>query len=181
MKIAAPFVLISLLALTLTAQARLGETEAQSKARYGDPNPDLIGASDKPLLPGATEQAFLFQDWRIRAAFVNGATVRIEYIHVVDGAPKKLSAAEIETILDAEKGERFSWREQKPRTGSKDLNALKTFFEGRTWERSDHAEAKLIAELLLVLETRDADRLEKKLASQGGKTPGKPASKVPGF
>ncbi|MEO8352403.1 MAG: hypothetical protein ABI680_11775 [Chthoniobacteraceae bacterium] len=169
------------LALAHAAQARLGETEAQSKARYGEPNPDLTGSNDKPLLPGATEHAFLFQDWRVRAAFVNGTAVRIEYVHVPDGMPKKLTAAEIETILEAENGGRFSWREQKPRTGSKELNALKTLFEGRIWERSDHAEAKLIADLVLVFETRDADRLEKKLAAQAGKSQAKPASKVPGF
>jgi hypothetical protein len=169
------------LALAHAAQARLGETEAQSKARYGEPNPDLLGPNDKPLLPGATEQAYLFQDWRVRAAFVNGTTVRIEYVHVPGGTPKKLTAAEIETILEAENGGKFSWREQKPRTGSKELNALKTFFEGRTWERSDHAEAKLIADLLLVLETRDADRWEKKLAAQAGKAQPKPAEKAPGF
>ncbi len=181
MNTVASLTFVALLVLAHVAQARLGETEAQSKVRYGEPNPDLIGPNDKPLMNGATEQAYLFQDWRVRAAFVNGTTVRIEYVHVPDGMPKKLTAAEIETILEAEKGGKYAWREQKPRTGYKELNVLKTLFEGRTWERSDHAEAKLIAELVLVLETRDADRLEKKLAEQTGKAPEKSVSKSPGF
>jgi len=176
--------LIALLALalfTLPSQARLGETEVQSDARYGASNPDLIAATDKPLLPGAEEKAYLFQGWRVRAAFVGGETVRIEYVNVADGQPKKLGDAEIKAVLDAEAG-KFSWREQKPRTGNKDLNALKTFFDGRNWERSDHAEAMLLGGILLVLETRDADRVEKKLESTAGrKQKAPPAPTVPKF
>ena len=37
----------------LPLHARLGETEAQSQQRYGAPAPELIGATDKPLLTGA--------------------------------------------------------------------------------------------------------------------------------
>ena len=32
------------------ASARLGETEAQSQARYGAPAPELAGPQDKPLI-----------------------------------------------------------------------------------------------------------------------------------
>ncbi len=166
--------LLAALSLPRLAFARLGETEAQSQARYGEPTPQYGAPTDKALMPGAKEVIYFFEGWRIRAAFVNNATVRIEYVHVPEGGgPKPVSDADAKVILDAEKGT-YSWREQKPKTGSKDLNALKTLFDGRTWERADHAMATLKANLVMVLETRDADTLEKKLAKQVGT--GKPSA-----
>ena len=146
--------------------ARLGETEAQSQQRYGAPTPELIGATDKPLLEGAKEVAYNFQGWRVRAAFINGTTARIEYVHLPEnGVPKPIAEAEIEAILEGEKG-KFSWKEDKPKTGNKGIDALKTMFEGRKWERSDHAQASLKANLLLTLEVREVEAYEKKLAKQ---------------
>ena len=167
-------------ATTLPLHARLGETEAQSQQRYGAPTPELIGATDKPLLTGAKETAYNFQGWRIRAAFVNGATARIEYAHLPENnVPKPLSEAEIEAILDGEKG-RFAWKEEKPKTGNKGIDALKTMFEGRKWERSDHALASLKASLLLTLELREVEAYEKKAARQP-KTGAPAAPGVPKF
>ena len=160
-----------LLGTALPLHARLGETEAQSLARYGAPVPELIGPNDKPLLEGAHEVAYNFQGWRVRAAFLNGTTVRIEYAHLPENnAPKPIAEAEIEAILEGEKG-KFSWKEDKPKTGNKGIDALKTMFEGRKWERSDHALATLKANLLLTLEVREVEAYEKKLAKQpkGGK------------
>lgn len=176
---------LSLLALAIgqhSAAGRLGETEAQSQARYGAPSEALIGADEKPLLEGAKQLAYSYQGWRVRAAFLNGTTARIEYVHIPEaGSPKKITEAELATILEAEKG-KFAWREEKARTGYKELNALKTLFEGRKWERADHATATLKADLLLTFETRDVEAYEKKLAKQAGK-PGKsaPATTVPKF
>jgi hypothetical protein len=170
--------------ISAPAHARLGETEAQSTARYGEEKPELIGASEKPLLEGAKQVAYLFEGWRIRVAFLNDAAVRLEYLHLPDASgPKKIADNEIETILDAEKG-RFNWREEKARTGSKDLNALKTMFEGRKWERSDHALAQLVGDIVLTVQSRDVDDHEKKkLGKQSGKPPGKatPAPGLPKF
>ena len=150
--------------------ARLGETEAQAQARYGEPAPQYAAPTDKPLLPGAKEVIYFFQGWRIRSAFVGGTTARIEYVHLPEGAGvAPVSEAEAKVILDAEKG-KYSWREQKPKTGYKELNALKTLFEGRVWERSDHALATIKANVVMVIESRDADALEKKLAKEQGKT-----------
>ena len=163
--------------------ARLGETEAQSQARYGEPTPQYGAPTDRALMPGAKEVIYFFEGWRIRAAFVNNATVRIEYVHGPEGGgPKPVSEAEAKVILDAEKGA-YSWREQKPKTGSKDINALKTLFDGRTWERADHAMATLKANLLMVLETRDADTLEKRLVKQAatGKPAAQPTAPPPKF
>ena len=154
--------------LPVTAFARLGESEAMSEARYGEPAPQYSSPSDKPVMAGAKEIVYFFQGWRVRVALVNNVTVRVEYVHVPEGGvPKQITDADARVILDAEKGS-YSWREQKARTGNKDLNALKTLFEGRTWERNDHAMAKLVANLVLVVESRDADTIEKKLAKQAG-------------
>jgi hypothetical protein len=158
------------------ASARLGENELQSKARYGEPNQQLIGAEEKPLIPGAKETAYLFEGWRIRASFVNGIAHRIEYAKVVDGKPRQLAKDEVEAVLEAEKGN-YRWREEKPRLGHEGLNKLKETFDGRVWERSDHAKARLIhLENVLQLESRDAERLAKQLAKtlpKDAKAPGK--------
>ena len=132
-------------------------------------------------MAGAKEVIYTYEGWRIRAAYVNNVTVRIEYAHLPEnGAPKPVSEAEIKGVLDAEKGSTFTWREEKPRTGYKELNALKTLFEGRTWERNDHARAKLKANLLLVLDSKDAETIEKKLSKAAAKAAPVPA-KVPKF
>ena len=169
-----------LLGAAFPLHARLGETEAQSQVRYGAPAPELIGPTDKPLLEGAKEVAYNFQGWRVRAAFFNGTTARIEYVHLPENnVPKPIAEDEIRAVLDGEKAA-FTWREEKPKTGNKGIDALKTMFDGRKWERSDHAQATLKANLLLTLETREVEAYEKKLAKQP-KT-GAPASPgVPKF
>jgi hypothetical protein len=158
--------LAALLMAVVPVEARLGETEAQSQQRYGPPAPELSAPTDKPLVEGAKEVIYNFQGWRVRAAFVAGATMRIEYVHLPENSlPKKITEDEIRAILDGEKAT-FTWREDKPRTGNKDLNALKAVFDGRRWERSDHATASLKFDVVLVLETRDADAYDKKAAKQ---------------
>ena len=203
MKNPLPLLAAALCALTLPVAARLGENEAQSKARYGEPNPELVGANDKPLIAGAKEAAYFYQGWRVRAAFVNGTTHKIEYAKLVDGTPttldatvmeafvkqggpRKITPEEVTTILEAEKGQaNYRWREAKPKTGNDVLDALKKTFDGRVWERSDNATAKLVFDLVIQLESRDADKLEKQLAKTtakaGGKaTPG-PVTPLPKF
>lgn len=162
----------------LIAHTRLGENEAQAKARYGSPNPELIGEKETPLLTGAKELAYHFEGWRIRAAYVNGITHRIEYVKIEGGKPKAMTEEEVQAALAAEAG-RFKWREEKPRTGYDALNKLQTAFEGRKWERSDHAHATLKANVVLTLDSRDADKLEKKAAKASGR--GAPAPATPKF
>ena len=176
---ARPLLFALFLSAVVPLHARLGETEAQSQQRYGAPTPELIGATDKPLLGGAKEVAYNFQGWRVRAAFIGGTTVRIEYVHLPEnGALVPVTEAEIEAVLEGEKG-KFSWKEEKPKMGDKNLNALKTMFDGRRWERSDHAQAGLKGKLLLTLETREVEAYEKKLAKPKGGATGGPG--VPKF
>ena len=170
------------LSVSPSLQARLGETEPQAKARYGNPVEGLLVATDKPLLPGSRELVYNFQGWRIRSAFVNGVTHRIEYAKIPEGgAAKPLTDPELEALLEAEKGA-YKWREQKPRTGYDALNQLQEALAGKTWERSDHADAKLLLRLVFVAQSKDAEKLEKDLAKKAGKAaPAAESAKVPKF
>lgn len=154
------------------AFARLGETEAQSQTRYGAPAPELAAPTDKPLLEGAKEVIYNFQGWRVRVAFLNGAAARMEYVRIPEGgALLPITDEQLKAILEAEKGS-YNWREQKPKTGSKEIDALKTFFDGKQWERSDHATAGLKANVMLVLDAREVEAYEKKMAKQPKAAPG---------
>jgi hypothetical protein len=172
---------LAMLSVIPSATARLGETEAQSQTRYGAPKPELIGASEQPLMVGAKEAAYESSGWRIRVAFVNGVAVRMEYAKIPDASGlKKLTDDEVQTVLQAEKGT-LSWREEKPRTGFAGLNQLQTALEGKVWERSDHAMARFKAGLILVVESRNADDLEKKQAKQAAKSTPAATTAKPNF
>jgi hypothetical protein len=165
-----------LLVLGSAAFGRLGESEAQSNTRYGEPVEGLIGADEKPLIEGAKELAYHYEGWRVRASFVNGVTHRIQYVKVVGGKPVPLAEAELQTLLEAEKGT-YKWREEKPRTGFDGLNKLQQAFEGRIWERSDHADARFLLNIIMQFQSRDVEKLEKQLAKAAG--PGKKATPAP--
>lgn len=144
-------------------QARLGETEAQTQARYGAPTPELASPLDQPLLAGAKTVIYHFGEWRVRVAFLKDAAARLEYVHLAESnAPKAVTEPEIKAVLDAEKAG-YVWREVTPRSGYKELDALQAA-GGRRWERSDRALAQLRLGLLLVLQTRDVEAYEKKLS-----------------
>ncbi len=158
-----------LVATSSPAFARLGETEAQSQTRYGAPVEGMVGGDEKPLLPGAIERVYNFDGWRVRAAFVAGTTVRIQYVHVENGVPKKFSDAEMKALLEAEKG-KFTWKEERSKNAGNFAGelekAIKAGFAINKWERTDHAQAELKLGIAFQFETRDADAIEKKLAKQ---------------
>jgi hypothetical protein len=166
-----------------SAQARLGETEAQSKARYGDPVEGMVGGDEKPLMAGAVERLYNFEGWRIRAAIVGGTTVRIQYVHIENNAPKKLSETEIKALLEAEQG-KYSWREERSKNAgiAGELEkAIKAGFSLNKWERNDHARAELVVGIAMQFETRDADTIEKKLAKLPGAAKSQTKPAVPKF
>ena len=179
----APLLLVAFIACP--AQARLGETEAQAQVRYGAPVDGMVGADEKALLPGAVERVYNFEGWRVRSAFVGGVTVRIQYVHIENNAPKKLEEAQIKTLLEAEKG-KFSWREARSKQAGyaqEFEKLLKAVASINKWERTDHAVAELVVGIAMQFSTRDADELEKKLAKTGPKQPAAatPGAKVPKF
>lgn len=150
------------------ALARLGESEAESEKRYGAPATALVTAEDKPLLEGIRDTAYQYQGWRIRAAFLEGKTARIEYARLPEnGVKKAVTKAEAEAILDAEGG-RKRWREpDKKSTGDagKDITAaIAGAFLPKAWERPDRATAALShGNAALLLEAPAAAAHEKKL------------------
>ncbi len=163
----------ALLLIPASSHARLGETEAQSQARYGAPAPELIRDDEKPLVAGVKDLAYNFQGWRIRCAFLNGAAVRIEYAQIPEGGTiKQITDAQAKTILDAESN-KLKWRDQKPaRTGDigKDIGAaIAGAIAGKAWERSDHATAALkTGNIFLVLENPAVATYEKKMSKAPG-------------
>ena len=170
---------------TPPAEARLGETEGQSHQRYGQPNAELIGANDQPLMPGAVEKAYSYQGWRVRAAFAGGVCVRIEYVHIPqDGVPQKIADVEMAAILDAEKGN-LSWREEKatkqPGAAGEIEKAIKGALNARKWRRSDRATAELVLGLAMKLESNEAQEIAKKLAKAAKEKPPANTTKVPKF
>lgn len=175
---------LALLATFSPALARLGETEGQSQLRYGQARDDLAGPNDQPLLPGALERMYGYQGWRVRAAFVGGVCVRIEYVHLPEDGllPRQIADAELAAILEAEKG-KFSWREDRATKqvgAAGDIErALKGAFKVRQWTRSDHATAELVLGLVLKFSSRDAESIERKLAKTLKSAP-KPAGAAPG-
>ncbi len=65
------------------AQARLGETEDQTEDRYGIPKRQFeYDDNHFPLVrgDGARTKSYIFQSYRIRVGYLNGVTVRIEYL-----------------------------------------------------------------------------------------------------
>lgn len=97
-------VLAALVAVPFQGSARMGETEEQSQARYGAPvTPALDKAS--PLVAGMVSHSYQYQGWNIRAAFLNGVTVKIKYARIpTPGTKPQLQDEEITAILAGEAG-----------------------------------------------------------------------------
>ena len=169
-----------LCAITAQVQGRLGETEGQSQARYGQAREDLSAPTDKPLLAGAAERCYEYQGWRVRAAFAGGTCLVIEYAHIPEnGVPKPISEAEVKAILEAEKG-KGRWKEEKlnvPGPYADLAKGLKGALKLNKWERTDGAIAEFALGLVLKISDRNADDWEKRFAREAAKQPGgKPAS-----
>jgi hypothetical protein len=176
-------------ALPAQLHARLGETEGQSQARYGQAREDLSAPTDQPLLPGAVERCYAYQGWRVRAAFAGGACQVIEYAHIPEeGALKPITEAEVAAILEAEKG-KGRWKEEKikaPGPYADIAKGIKGAFKLNKWERTDGAIAEIALGLVLKISDRNADDWAKRLARETAKQPAKPgvpkpAANVPKF
>jgi hypothetical protein len=186
--------------LSSSSFARLGETEGQSQARYGQPREDLLGPQDKPLLPGAIEKQYLYESFRVRAAFAEGKCVVIEYVHIPEnGIPKQFSDAEVRAILAAESGldpqklaavpkekqletQVRRWKEEKVKeTGAAGdiAKGIKGAFNLHKWERPDGAIAEFALGLVLKVSDRSADDWAKKFARDAKKQSGQPGKTVP--
>ena len=176
-----PHVLLLALGIS-TAHARLGENEAQCKARYGAPDESLINAKAPPVMPGAKELAYRTGDWRVRVSFAAGIAVRLEYMKAKDAAgTQKVTDDEVQTILEAEKDGKV-WHAQVMSANRR--RVVRKEAEANEWERSDHATAtRKNAKVIISARNSDdiAARLEK-LAPAPKPAPGQPApAKKPKF
>lgn len=192
-----PIVALAVALSAVPAQARLGETVGQSQVRYGQPREDLLGSGDKPLLVGSVEKQYLYEGFRVRAAFVEGRCLVMEYVHIPENnVPKQFTDAEVQAILAAESGidesklaglpkdKQFEqqvrrWKEEKVKAQgpAADLaKGLKGAFKLNKWQRGDGAIAEFALGLVLKFSDRTADDWAKKLARDAKKAPGVPAA-----
>ena len=149
---------LALIFTATIAQARLGETEAQSEARYGKPEESK---GEGPLMAGAKEVAYHTGLWRIRVAFAEGVAVRLEYFKAgTKPDMKKLEMKEAEEILEAEKGG-MVWHANVMGPGGR--RAVRNEDNAKSWERSDRAKAHIQGNRV-ILETKNADEIAEKLA-----------------
>lgn len=181
MKVFSSVAAVLLVSVSL-AQARLGETEAESQKRYGQPRQDLSAPTDKPLLPGGVEKTYEYEGWRVRTAFAGGTCLVIEYAHLPqDGQLKQITDPEIAAILEAEKG-KSRWKEEKVKAGAPYADLAKGIqgaLKLRKWERTDGAIAEYALGLVLKISDRNADDWEKRLAREAAKQPVKPGAPKP--
>jgi len=131
-------ILLTLTLLPAAASARLGETASQCADRYGMPKTDQVTKIEEktfPLLQGAIIHTYVYQGWKIRAAFLtlDGPAVRIEYHKVpAAGVDIQIKDFEVEAILKGECPDGCSW------TRNRQPSLMDLAFPNR-WERSDGA------------------------------------------
>jgi len=148
---------LGVLAITqCICHARLGETAIQCADRYGPPKKDTftkIEEKNSPLLKGAIEHTYLYQGWKIRAAFLtlDGPAVSMEYHKISSaGVNSQLQDNEIEAILKGEAPEGTSWRQiffNDPHSHAEGLEqrAIEAYLShvlgAKMWQRTDGAVA----------------------------------------
>jgi hypothetical protein len=171
-----PFLFL-FLALTVAADARIGETPIQFADRYGRPkDTNLTAILDKnsPLVEGAVHHTYEYQGWKIRAAFLqlDGQCIRMDF--------QKTSAAvtgmvirddELQAIATANTPPGTTWKSilyDNPDSPNKGLSKV---FEGfimgaagsKMWQRSDGALLSLRSNIIVRLELPAARQYEDQL------------------
>lgn len=142
---------ISLLFLSSSVFARIGETPAECVARYGEP---VTGKKTTDWLAAATEISFLKAGILVTAYFHEGRCEQIAFSNHEDGGdgdPKALTENEIDVLLRSNGGGKL-WNERP------------TLVMDRVWDREDgYALAQYsMTQNLLVIRTSEAhDRAEK--------------------
>jgi hypothetical protein len=90
-------ILIFVLVLTVhpEASARLGETEQELIARYGQPS-EVAG------YPGSTAKAFTFKRWDVIVYLLDGQSARESFFRIGEsGSKRELTQSDIDSILGA--------------------------------------------------------------------------------
>lgn len=113
------------------AMARLDESESECVQRYGQP----VTVSFQKSTEKTFERNYKLGDFLIQFQFINGVAVEARYSLYVTVQRPKLLDAEIEAILDAEKGT-GAW---KPTSQSMAQYLVQT--SGRNWGNTNGAKA----------------------------------------
>src|SRR2546423_2774124 len=171
-----PFLLLSL-ALTVAAEARIGETPIQFADRYGwwnDTSLTAITDKSSPLVEGAVHHTYEYHGWKIRAAFLelDGPCIRMDF--------QKTSAAvsgivirddELQAIASANTPAGMTWKPIAYDNPNSPNKGIAKAFEGiimsaagqKMWQRSDGALLSLRSNLIVRLELPVARQCEEQL------------------
>lgn len=125
------------------ASARLGETEEQSKQRYGEPMKkveDML--TYQPMIDGAVHHSYHRQGWTNQCAFVDGKAVRIRYMKMTKKDVNLwIQDDELLAILEGEAGGGQWQPKAKPRpTGFADV-MTSIVVRASEWQNSNGATA----------------------------------------
>jgi hypothetical protein len=121
------YIIVVVIAITAVAHARLGETEAELVARFGQPkfrSKDLMGAQGRMWDIGP-KYIFYQDDWQIHCVLVDGRCVWIDY-----GKPGEWTEEQIQLVLSSN-SQGAKWTETTKDGGR----------ASRTWKRADGADA----------------------------------------
>src|SRR2546423_1180610 len=171
-----PFLLLSL-ALTVAAEARIGETPIQFADRYGwwnDTSLTAITDKSSPLVEGAVHHTYEYQGWKIRAAFLqlDGPCIRMDFQKtsaVVSGII--IRDDELQAIASANTPAGMTWKQiaydnpDSPNKGAaKALEGMIFEMAGqKMWQRTDGAILSVRSTLIVRLELPAARQYEERL------------------
>jgi hypothetical protein len=166
------------IAMVSTLDARIGETSIQFVDRYGAPK-DTTSSKilDKslPLLEGAVHHTYLYQGWKIRAAFpkLDGPAVRMDYQKLpTAGVSQTIQDYELNAIMAANTPAGATWAPMiydNPDSANKGFaKAMESFVAvgQKMWRRSDGAILWLRSNLIVRLELPAARHYEAQLKAE---------------
>jgi hypothetical protein len=172
-----PFLFLSL-ALTITAEARIGETPIQFADRYGRPrDTNLTAITDKssPLVEGAVHHTYEYQGWKIRAAFLalDGPCIRMDFQKTSAAAVSGIVIRddELQAIATANTRSGMIWKAiayDNPNSPNKGIaKVLEGFIMSaagqKMWQRTDGALLSVQSSLSVRLELPAARQYEEQL------------------
>lgn len=162
--------------LISVAEARIGETSIQFANRYGAPkDTPSTKATDKnwPLVEGAIHHTYLYQGWKIRAAFLrlDGPAVRIDFSKLPNGQSVQIQDYELEAIKTVNTPLGMTWKQilyNNPDSPNGDLSkvteaAFSDLIGQKIWKRTDGVIICLHGPLVVRIELPVARQHEEKL------------------
>lgn len=157
--------LLALILVVPSAEARIGETSFQFAIRYGAPK-DTVSAktADKnsPLVRGAIHHTYEYQGWKIRAAFLhpNGPAVRIDFSKLPNGQDLPIRNSELEAIKTVNTPFGMTWDQMSGGASQPMPASLSGIMTDKIWRRTDGALVSLHGPMIVRIELPTARRYE---------------------